>query len=328
MGLNRTSKKLCLRLSVSRHEFKIRKDNRLDSDPLRAAKIALLPHESRVIIVSFIPTKIGAAVDELNFTSLDPNLQQTKKQCIRLFGYGGYGKVELHNVTKDTTGKFWLSLGKLDDQNTLKQNFSMKNMGTVPSFAHISFHAKELFAYANVKIVPSSFVLIPNQQIEVEVTYIPSIDDHKVFRQSSIIMADLGNIFVISGTEVNRGRLRRLSRKCTEKGLEVDEVSNILKEKIQGELMPLDLSQFRESPNSLREILKLLTRNEITLTLEQDPEQTLMPQYPDDSGMFQSLCQDSTSNSTAFYLENSTVPISCKLEPTSIILTPPTKNKR
>ncbi|KAJ8963193.1 hypothetical protein NQ318_018659 [Aromia moschata] len=305
---NRTPKRLCLQMSVSGHEFKIRKDSRQDSDPLTAAKIMLHPHESRPVIVSFIPTKIGAAMDELVFTSLDPNLQQTKKQCVRLFGYGGYGKLDFYNLTKDTTGKFWLSLGEVGRTKYHYENFLPR------TFSHLQ----------TSPCLPIFFVLIPNEEKEILITYIPTADDHKSSQQSffsNALVADIGTLLVVSGTEVNRGRLRRLCRKCVERGLTVEPVSNILKETIKNEIMPADLLVLKENPGAIKEILKFFTRNEIVLTLEQDPEQTIMPQFPDESAMFHSICQDNTIVS----LERTQLESSCKLEPSVIILTPPTK---
>lgn len=110
---NKTEKTLRLLCSLSSYEFKIRKDNRMDSDILNACKLVLHGHESRVLIVSFIPTKIGAAVDELVFTPLDGNLKQTKKQCVRLWGYGGYTSNEYQNAIRDNTGKCFTAINVL-----------------------------------------------------------------------------------------------------------------------------------------------------------------------------------------------------------------------
>lgn len=102
---NKTPKTLRLQCFLSSHEFKIRKDNRSDSDQLTVCKFVLHGHESRPLIISFAPTKIGPAFDELVFTPLDTDLKQTKKQCVRLWGYGGNVCTELHNVSRDNTGK-------------------------------------------------------------------------------------------------------------------------------------------------------------------------------------------------------------------------------
>ncbi|KAJ8924134.1 hypothetical protein NQ315_006918 [Exocentrus adspersus] len=321
---NRISKRLCLQMSIAGYDFKIRKDNRQDSEPLSATKVMLHPHESKAIIVSFIPTRIGAAIDELRFTAVDPNLQQTKKQSVKLYGYGGFGKIEILQLTKDITGKFWLSLGRLDNQNVIKNQFVLRNSGNLPCFACITFNPKELFAFTSVSVTPSFFVLIPNEQKEVTITFVPTLEDHQVLQKASssnTTVVEVGSLLLISGTEVNRGRLKRQCRKCIEKGLEIDPVSKLLQEKIKGEAMPSDVNLFKEAPGSLKEILKLFKRNEVVVTVEQDPEVTLIPQYQDESGLFQSLCQDTT----AIRLETTTVLPSCRIEPGSIVLSPPTK---
>ncbi|CAH1173968.1 unnamed protein product [Phaedon cochleariae] len=313
---NRSSKRLGLQLSIFGQEFKIMKDNRVDGEALSSVKLILHPHESKTILISFIPTRVGAAMDEILFTSLEPKLQQTKKQCVRLFGYGGYGKIEFANLTRDTTGRFWLSLGKLDSKRSA---FEVKSTGVLPTFAHISFNSKKL---SNVTVVPNFFVLIPGEQKEVVVTYQPSAEDYKTLQNSlgETVVMDLGSLLITSGTEVDRGRLRRLCRKCIEAGSTLDSLSNVLRNKLQGEVMPPDLVKFQESTDRMKDILKLFTCHEVIVTIERDPDQTIMPQYSDESGLFQSLYQDTIVANESF-IGNS----SCRLEPSVIFLTPPSK---
>ncbi|KAG5875605.1 hypothetical protein JTB14_009756 [Gonioctena quinquepunctata] len=317
---NKSSKRIGLKLSLSGQDFKIRQENRLESEPIATTKIILHPHESKALIVSFIPSKVGAATDELNFTSLDPNLLQTKKQCVRLFGYGGHGKIDFMNLTRDTTGKFWLPLGKLENQGAIQQTFSVKSGGVLPTFVHISFTSKY---FVKVNIVPDFFVLIPNEQKEVVVSYEPSIEDHKILQKSLVntMIAELGSLLITSGIEVDRGRMRRLCRKCDENGLSMDPLAMTLVKKIEGEVMPSDLVKFKEIAESWREVFKQYSRNEVIITIERDPDQTIIPQFSDESGLYQSLWQDSTD-----IAPNQTVlQQSCRLEPSTIILTPPSK---
>ncbi|XP_023023082.2 uncharacterized protein [Leptinotarsa decemlineata] len=318
---NRSSKRLGLKLSLSGQEFKIRKDNRLDSEPISSSKIILHPHEAKVLFVSFIPTKVGAAADELIFTSLDPNLVQTKKQCIRLFGYGGTGKVEFRNLTRDTTGKFWLPLGKLENQSVMTRSFNVRGSGVLSTFVHISFTSKDL---AKVSIVPDFFLLIPNEHKEVVVSYEFSSEDNKSLHKALVNtnIVELGSLSVTSGTEVDRGRLRRLYRKCCESGLSIDPLATTLKKELFGEVMPSDLVRLKESSEYWREIFKQFSRNEIVITIERDPDQTIIPQFSDESGLYQSLWQDST-----VVVSDHTVVQQCRLEPPTIFLTPPSKTK-
>lgn len=316
---NRSSKSLRIQLAIPGHSFRIRKENRPDSDPLSSMKIVLHAHESRPIIVSFVPTNLGAAIDEIIVTPIDSHLEQTKKQRIRLFGYGGFGNVEIVDITKDTQNKYWLRLGDLTSNNILKQTFIVKNTGTLPSFAFLSVTTRHLFAFSNVTLSNKFFVLIPDEQKEITVTYTPNSDDYKNF-QRNLSVVDIGIIKLVWGTEVNRGRLRRLCRKAAEKNVEVNILSNTLKEKIPGEAMPADIIGFKETLDSMSDIFKLFTTNEIVLTLEHDPERTLVPQYPEDSAFYHTLTYDNTR-----MLEETICLDTCEIEPSNIILTPPYK---
>lgn len=318
---NRSAKKLGIQLSLSSQEFKIRKDSRNDSEPLSSNKILLHAHESKAIIISFIPTKRGAAVDELSFTSLDPNMTQTKKQSVRLFGYGGSVKVDFYNLTRDTAGKFWMSLGKLDDRTLITSTFKVKNKGDLPVFIYISIQSLDA---CKLCVNPNLFVLLPQMQKEIAVSYRPSSEDYNFMHRSDNgpVVSDLGNLIVTIGAEVDRGRLRRICEKSVESSFKIDSVANVLKEKIEGEVMPIDLIKFKESPTNVKEILKLLNHHQIVLTLERDPEQTIIQQYSDDSGLYQSLYQDTT-----IVAAKSNVSSSCYVSPLMILLTLPYKYK-
>lgn len=70
----------------------------------------------------------------------------------------------------------------------------------------------------------------------------------------------------------------------------------------------------------MSDIFKLFTTNEIVLTLEHDPERTLVPQYPEDSAFYHTLTYDNTR-----MLEETICLDTCEIEPSNIILTPPYK---
>ncbi|XP_072391780.1 uncharacterized protein spd-2 [Diabrotica undecimpunctata] len=318
---NRSSKRLGVQLSLASQEFKIRKDSRSDSEPCSILKLLLHPHESRAVIISFLPTKKGAAVDELLFTSLDPHLTQSKKQCIRLFGYGGSFKTDFSNVTRDTTGKFWLSLGKLDDRAVISSTFKVKNKGDTPTFIYISIQSLDS---CKLSVAPNFFVLMPQTNKEIVVRYRPSNEDYNFLHKSvhNQLVVDLGVLNVTVGTEVDRGRIRKVYEKCVETGFQIDPLTNIIKEKVDREVMPADLIKFGESPIYLKELLKLLNRYQIVLTLERDPEQTIFQHFSDDSGLYQSLYQDNT------VVCNKTGGLNfCHVAPAIILLTLPYKYK-
>lgn len=230
-------------------------------------------------------------MDTLSFSPIDSKMQQTKKQCVRLFGYGGYDKIEFSNLTKDTSGKFWMSLGKLDNQGHLSKNFLVTNNGVLPAFVHISCNNK---TFSEIVVKPNFFVIIPNEQKHVTVENIITASSFKNFQKSlgTSTIIDLGNLNIVTGTETNRGRLRRLCRKISDAGSSIDSLSNVLKEHINGEVMPSDLNKFKESANGLKNILELFNYNEVVVTVEHDPDQTILMQCPDESAMYLTLCEE------------------------------------
>nr|CAH7716738.1 unnamed protein product [Callosobruchus chinensis] len=273
---NKSSKKLGLQLVISGQDYKIRKDNRQDSEPLTSFKMLMQPHEVKTITVSFIPTRMGAAVGQLTFTPIDNNLKSMSNQIVKLWGYGGYTKVDYKNLSRDTSGRFWLSLGTLNNSSLMAQKFSVRNIGLLPAFIHLSLVSKDLF---KVTVTPSFFALISEEEREITVTYRQTSEDRSKFSKvvKDNMVVDLGTLIVTSGEEVTRGRLRNLCKQSIARNEAIDDLSNILMQRINGEVQ------------------KLLTRKEIVLTIEMDPDETIIPQFLDDSEMFQTLYQDDSS---------------------------------
>ncbi|XP_066249229.1 uncharacterized protein spd-2 isoform X2 [Euwallacea similis] len=319
---NKTSKTLRLQCTVSSYDFKLKKDNRADSDHLSACKFVLHGNESRPLMVSFMPTKVGAAIDELIFSPLDPNLKQTKKQCVRLWGYGGFTTNEYKNVSRDNTGKYWMSLGKMDNRVVMEQFFIVKNVGNIPSFTYVKVVPKHMVTFTNLKVEPSLFVLLPNAERRVKVTYMLTAKDCRILKQNLHVLpvVDIAKLEIVSGAEINRARLRRLNRKCGEKNIAVDELTKALAGKIGGELFPADATKFKESAAAVTEILETLSREEMAITIEEDPNQTLVGECPEDSVIYQSLCQEFTMIGDASVAHKS-----CHLEPPSLVLYRPSK---
>ncbi|XP_066150988.1 uncharacterized protein spd-2 isoform X2 [Euwallacea fornicatus] len=319
---NKTSKTLRLQCTVSSYDFKLKKDNRSDSDHLSACKFVLHGNETRPLMVSFMPTKVGAATDELIFSPLDPNLKQTKKQCVRLWGYGGFTTNEYQNVSRDNTGKYWMSLGKIDNRVVMEQFFIVKNIGNIPSFTYIKVVPKHMVTFTNLKVDPSLFVLLPNAERKVKVTYMLTAKDCRILKQNLHVLpvVDIAKLEIVSGAEINRARLRRLNRKCSEKNIAVEELTKALVGKIGGELFPADATKFKESAAAITEILETLSREEMAITIEEDPNQTLVGECPEDSVIYQSLCQELTMIG-----DTSVAHKSCHLEPPSLVLYRPGK---
>ncbi|CAH1970276.1 unnamed protein product [Acanthoscelides obtectus] len=317
---NKSSKKLGLQLNISGQNYKIRKDSRQDSEPLTSFKMLMQPHEVKTIKVSFIPTRTGAAVGQLSFTPIDHNLKSMSNQIIKLWGYGGSTKIDLKNLSRDTSGRFWLSLGTLNNSSLMVQKFSVKNTGLLPGFIHLSLVSKDLF---KVTVTPSFFALISQEEKEVTVTYRQTSEDRAKFSKlvKDNMVVDLGTLIATSGEEVTRGRLRQLCKQSIARNEDIDDLSNMLMQRINGEVMPEDLAKFKEDRSNIQQVLKLLTRKEIVLTIEMDPDETIIPQFLDDSEMFQTLLQDDSSAG----LNETVVSTSIKLEPSTLILTVPKK---
>jgi hypothetical protein len=320
---NRSSSRLGIQCSVSNPSFRLIKEgSELNFSSM--IKVVLQPYESRTLSVTFAPTTLGAAVDNLNFTSIDPNHKQTVKQFIRLYGYGGYGNIVIQKIIKDTTGKYLMSLGNVDTQQEMKQAFVLKNVGTLPSFAYIYFIPNGLYSFSPIEFCPQRVVLLPGQDKEVAVLYnVPKKDFSYIKSKINGSVIDVGKLHMIHGTEVDRGRLRKLCLKAKERGQEIKESYYDITAKFTDEVMASDLKYLRESVGSVEEIVKFLNNEEIIVTIEQDVDHTITGQLQDETMMFHSLCEN--TNIDAF--GNTTYRDTCHVEPSRIILTPPNKIK-
>lgn len=56
---NKSSKRLGIQMAVTGCDYKIRKDNRMDAELLSSTKLILHPYESKVIMVFFVPARVG-----------------------------------------------------------------------------------------------------------------------------------------------------------------------------------------------------------------------------------------------------------------------------
>lgn len=64
-----------------------------------------------------------------------------------MYGYGGYGKVEITGAIKDTSGQMWLSLGKLDSDGTLCSKVQLCNSGDLTCFVKAKLIPKGFFFF-------------------------------------------------------------------------------------------------------------------------------------------------------------------------------------
>ncbi|RZB39286.1 hypothetical protein BDFB_002054 [Asbolus verrucosus] len=318
---NKSSSRVGVKCSVSNPSFRLIKECS-DMNFSSTMKVILHPYESRTLTVTFAPTTLGAAVDHLDFIPIDPSQKQTVKQFVKLFGYGGHGSVTINDIIKDTSGKFLLTLGNIDHKETMKRTFTIRNNGTLPSFAYIGFISNGLYLFSNVKISPQALVLLPEIEREVVVTYDPKKEDIN-FIQSKLncCVVDMGKLTVLHGTEADRGRLRKLCKKAKEMGVEINPAIENLVGKFPGEVMPNDLKQMKEPIASMDEILRLVNTQEVIVTLEQDLDRSLTEQLQNETAMFHSLCE----NTNPEMFDNTIRSDTCSVEPSKIILTPPEK---
>ncbi|XP_018330102.1 uncharacterized protein LOC108740314 [Agrilus planipennis] len=326
---NRSHQKLRLEASVTGSSFKISRDKH-DSELRTNIQLILYPKESRTISVSFFPTSIGSAAEQLNFYPADKSLhsQYTSKQMIWLFGYGGHANAELQNITKDTRGKYWLSLGNINESNDYIKTFEIKNVGPLSSFSIFEVESRGLRKYSNINVNPSHVVIRPNEVVEVSISFYPNKDD---FKQIMELMnregVELAHINIISGPEPLRGRIRRLRKKISEQMGAVPDypIVQTLAVAFPGEQIPRDISRCKESPTAMKELLKHLSHKEIVITMEQDIDQTIVGNLRclDDSSHFYSLCQN---DRTLTVFETTSRQFgNFGIEPDKLFLTPPKK---
>lgn len=295
---------------------------RCDSEPLNSLKIVLYPLESRSLAISYSPSIIGASVGVLKFTPVDPELQQSKKQLIMLYGYGGHACIDVSQLIKDTAGKFWLSLGDLENRNGITKHFDVRNSGNIPGFVSASFNSKSVCSFAAISINPKHFVVLPQSSVKMAVKYIPSKEDLKYFHNIAVSdVVEIGNIRLCTGAEALRARIKRLTRKALENNLDIKSIAQQLSQKFENEMLPYDVSRIREGVACMKELLQHLVIRDVVVTCENDPERTLVE--PDETSDFQSLCRD-TSNLTITEAVNY-YGTHLKVEPRTAVLTPPLK---
>lgn len=316
---NNSHNRLNIQATITGQDFKLVK-SKYEVEMQTSMKIYLRGTESKAISVAFCPSKLAAAVGSLVFTPCDLELQQTKKQLIHLFGYGGHASLHVCDVTKDTAGKLWLSLGNLQQTTDLKASFTIQNTGVLPGFVNTDVISSSVILKPCVSVVPSRFVVKPQERTVVEVFYTPSKEDLIYFSKTSIKdIVELGIVKLTLGEECSRGRLNKLSEKAQQSNLEVIPIEEQLQKEFQNECIPSDLRFIKESVAAAKELRRELVYKEIILTLDCDNEQTLIA---DDSSNFFTLCRDDTANLTVVDVETHA---SLKIEPAAIILTPPIK---
>lgn len=129
-----------------------------------------------------------------------------------MYGYGGHSCIDVQKVAKDTSGRMWLSFGRLDYREMLQQSFILRNTGTLAAFACLSVSCKALYPFmdSSVKIHPTDLVIEPNKEVEVTVNFTPRPEDFKyIQRTGSIEVSEIASIKILTGPEPTRARIRR-----------------------------------------------------------------------------------------------------------------------
>lgn len=104
---------------------------------------------------------------------------------MNLFGYGGHSHIDINGVFKDTSGKLWLSFGKImSHQNVFIQSVFLKNNGNLMAFYQIGLCLKP-FLSSSLKIFPSEGIIPPGKEIEVSIRFAPKNEDFEFLRSSS-----------------------------------------------------------------------------------------------------------------------------------------------
>ena len=323
---NQVDRKVRMQANIVGPGFRLLKD-RSEMETLTSLVFVLRPMETRSFFVVFNPITLGATAGKISFSPIiNGEVQKNKRQSILLYGYGGHSSLDIRHVAKDCNGKYWLSLGKLQYNNTLTHEFTIRNNGTLPAFFCLDAGFKGVYSVSILEAVPSEFVIKPLEEVTVTITYTPSVQDFRHCNRIEVL--EVGYVKIISATEPIRHRIKKLHSKLQGSSSPVDNMVQRLVKPFKGETMTLDLQIIKESVAVLKELLRELIMKEITITLEQDPDCTLIGQIGDDNdtSMYQTLYQDQT------VVHNPNVKICpviqndyIKVEPSSILITPPIK---
>lgn len=281
-------------VTTSLIEFKILKD-RNEAEPLNALKMLLRPLESRTLAINFCPSAKGAFVGEVMFTPLDADLQQSKKQMIHLYGYGGHAWIDFsNNIIRDSTGKFLLPITGLSNRSSITKTITCRNTGSLSGFVFASFEPKSVCSSVDISVTPNKFVIKPQEAIEINVTYTVTKDDFKYFQSGGIgNVFEIGVIKLYTEAEALRGRLRYLAKKAESNNLQLKPIVKGLTQVFINEDFPRDIVKLRESVHGMNQLLHQVCLKEIVVIIEHDLNTTIVS--IDETSVFESLCGDNTT---------------------------------
>ncbi|OXU30778.1 hypothetical protein TSAR_008772 [Trichomalopsis sarcophagae] len=260
--------------------------------------------ESKTLSVVFTPNYPKAAAGKIMFAHHNSHARDNLVKVVKLFGYGGYGKIEISEAVKDTSGQMWLSLGTLNSEGVLHAKIRLQNTGDLMGFTKIKLTPKALYpsSVSNWYVEPTELLLAPNEIQWITMEFRPRRNDIATLHQTGVI--HVGTLKIIHGDEPTRLRIRRLYNKLKDSGQlydKIDEQADEFKEIIHnisrafpGETFPQDLTLIGDSVQNLGELCKGIVQNEVKLTVEIHPDETIsmLQDNMDDSQIFYSLCSD------------------------------------
>ncbi|XP_072748129.1 uncharacterized protein [Anoplolepis gracilipes] len=259
--------------------------------------------EHTTLVVSFSPYHVGPATGKItikHYTRNGGDSQQYKK--IPLYGYGGYSKIKISNIPKDTSGKMILSLGTLYSETTvLTADITLQNIGDLESFVKIKVIPKVIsptivFQGSSWHVKPQELILNPKETRRVLIEFYLKKEDIAILQHSEV--SHVATVNVINGDEPTRWRIRRLYNKIKESdGFSTENESETFKNIIHsickafpGEQLASGLLSIRDPVQNLNNLCTGVHQCEIMLTVEACADDTLPVNYGDESHEYYTLC--------------------------------------
>ncbi|XP_031368176.1 uncharacterized protein LOC102681909 isoform X3 [Apis dorsata] len=315
--------------------------------------LALQGSESRTLSVVFSPHHIGAASGKIifrHYQSKKEDSESLPSRQIFLYGYGGYSKVEISEVFKDTNGKMWLSFGMLNSENSLNAKIKLQNTGDLCSYVKIKLTPKAVYPtmISSWQVNPTELLLNPKEVQWVTLEFHPRKEDLALLQKSDV--SHVGTLLITHGDEPTRLRIRRLYKKMKEtgelNGNENETFRNIVHpicKVFSGEQLVSDVIPIRDSVQNFGDLCREIRQHEIMLTMEVCADETLtvLHDNPDESQMFYSLYSENShvydGNAESFLpsetlVENTIIQNDMNINnfmisPSIVVLTPPTRTE-
>ncbi|KAJ8676070.1 hypothetical protein QAD02_011856 [Eretmocerus hayati] len=296
--------KLLVTIEAEDQNFKILKDRAVVS----TTALSLQGMESKTLYILFAPNHPRAAAGKLIFSNYS-SLQDKRKisglgKRVQLFGYGGFGRIEISEAMKDTSGQMWLSLGKFNSSGILHGKIKLHNSGDLTCFTKIKLAPKALYPSVTSSwfIDPTELILAPDEVRWVSLEFKPRRDDITMIHQTGVI--HVGSLKMIYGDEPTRLRIRRLHNKLKDSGQlydknddQTDDFKDVIlqiSKAFPGEAFTQDLRLIGDSVQNIGDLCKGIVQSEVKLTIEMNADETMsvLQDNMDESQAFYSLCSD------------------------------------